>query len=123
MIFPAANPAYPLDNLDFPIADPDISAANRGNSGKRIVSALIVPGSFASRINHSANNSLATPETLAPGASAGVAALWNEENPDNPVVLEPAAVVSLRSTKQPPNDQEITSPRRGSQRHLESVIY
>jgi hypothetical protein len=48
---------------------------------KRIVSALNVPGSFTGRINNSANIGMTTPE---------IAALWNEENPDNPIVLEPA---------------------------------
>ena len=48
---------------------------------KRIVSALNVPGSFMGRINNSANIGMTTPE---------IAALWNEENPDNPIVLEPA---------------------------------
>lgn len=48
---------------------------------KRIVSALNVPGSFTGRINNSANIGMTTPE---------IAAMWNEENPDNPIVLEPA---------------------------------
>lgn len=38
---------------------------------------------------------MTTPETLAPGMiclanHAGVAALWNEANPENPIVPEPA---------------------------------
>jgi hypothetical protein len=49
---------------------------------KRIVSALNVPGSFAGRINNGANIGLTTPE---------IAAMWNEANPDNPIVLEPAS--------------------------------
>lgn len=48
---------------------------------KRIVSALNVPGSFTGRINNSANIGLSTQE---------IAALWNEANPDNLIVLEPA---------------------------------
>jgi hypothetical protein len=47
---------------------------------KRIVSALNVPGSFTGRINNSANIGITTPE---------MAALWNEEYPDNLIVLEP----------------------------------
>ena len=53
---------------------------------KRIISALNVPGSFIGKINNSANIGMTSPE---------MAALWNEKNPDNPIVLEPAPVVSL----------------------------
>ena len=53
----------------------------RSNSDKRIVSALNVLGSFTGRINSSANIGMTSPE---------MAALWNEKNPDNPIVLEPA---------------------------------
>lgn len=48
---------------------------------KRIVSALNVPGSFAGHIHNSGNIGMTTAE---------MAALWNEANPDNPIVLEPA---------------------------------
>ena len=44
-------------------------------------SLLNVPGSFAGRINNSANIGMTSPD---------IAARWNEENPDNPIVLEPA---------------------------------
>jgi hypothetical protein len=46
---------------------------------KRIISALNVPGSFTGRINNSANIGM---------TSAEMAALWNEENPNNPIELE-----------------------------------
>jgi hypothetical protein len=49
---------------------------------KRILSALNVPGSFTCRINNSANIGKTCPE---------IAALWNAENPDNPILLEPAS--------------------------------
>ena len=48
---------------------------------KRITSALNVPGAFTGKINNSANIGLSTQE---------IAALWNAENPDNLIVLEPA---------------------------------
>jgi hypothetical protein len=48
---------------------------------KRLVSALNAPGSFTGRINNCANIGM---------TSSDIAALWNEENPDNPIVLEPA---------------------------------
>jgi hypothetical protein len=50
---------------------------------KRIIAALNVPGSFTGRIHNSANIGITSHE---------MAALWNEKNPDNPIVLEPAAL-------------------------------
>jgi hypothetical protein len=48
---------------------------------KRITSVLNVPGAFTGKINNSANIGLSTQE---------IAALWNEENPDNLIDLGPA---------------------------------
>lgn len=48
---------------------------------KRITSALNVPGAFTGKINNSANIGLSSQE---------IAALWNEKNPDNLIVLETA---------------------------------
>ena len=64
-----------------PTIDLEGNLSVRVRLDKRIVSALNVPGSFMSRINNSANIGMTSPE---------MAALWNEKNPDNPIVLEPA---------------------------------
>jgi hypothetical protein len=48
---------------------------------KRITSALNVPGAFTGKINNGANIGLSSQE---------MAALWNEKNPDNLIVLETA---------------------------------
>jgi len=46
---------------------------------KRIISALNAPGAFTGKVNNSANIGLTTRE---------FASLWNQANPENPIVLE-----------------------------------
>lgn len=54
---------------------------------KRITAALNVPGAFAGKVNNSANIGKTSQE---------IAALWNEEHPDDPIELsqEPPLIVS-----------------------------
>jgi HU domain-containing protein len=50
---------------------------------KRILAALNVPGAFTGKVTNSANIGMSAEE---------IAALWNEENPENPIELSTAPV-------------------------------